>query len=339
MSIKLDTALVATTLSEIPKAARAAEEAGFDALWTADTGHDPFLPQVLMAEHTSRVKLGTSIAVAFPRSPMVTAMIAWDLAELSGGRFMLGLGTQVKGHIERRFSVKWEAPGPRMRDYIGALRAIWECWAKGTPLHYQSEHYNHTLMTPFFAPAPMNHADIPIYIAGVNDYMCRLAGESCQGLHVHPFHSIEYLNRTVFPNIEEGLKKSGRSRKDITLTSSIFVITGNTPEEIEHARGMVKQQLSFYASTRTYLKVLEANGFGDKSEKLNQMSRQGDWGGMADAITDDMLEVYAVTGKPDEIADKVKARYEGVLDRLSLYFPYDPADHAKWAPLLKAFNG
>jgi len=339
MSIKLDTALVTTALGDIPRAARSAEEAGFDCLWTADTGHDPFLPITLAAEHTTGVKLGTSIAVAFPRSPMVTAMIGWDLAELSGGRFILGLGTQVKGHIERRFGVKWEAPGPRMRDYIGALRVIWECWAKGTPLHYESEHYKHTLMTPFFAPGPMNHWQIPIYIAGVNDYMCRLAGETCQGLHVHPFHSIEYLKKTVLPNVEEGLKKSGRTRKDIALSSSVFIITGHTPDEIESAKALVKQQMSFYASTRTYLKVLEANGYGDLSEKLNAMSRRGDWGSMADAITDDMLECYAVTGKPDEIPDKVKARYEGILDRLAFYFPFNPAERERWAPVVKAFNG
>jgi probable F420-dependent oxidoreductase len=270
---------------------------------------------------------------------MVTAMIAWDLAELSGGRFLLGLGTQVKGHIERRFSVKWEAPGPRMRDYIGALRAIWECWAKGTPLHFESEHYRHTLMTPFFAPAPMKHWEIPIYIAGVNDYMCRLAGELCQGLHVHPFHSIEYLKKTVFPNIEAGLGKSGRTRSDITLSSTIFVITGNTPDEIESAKAPVRQQISFYASTRTYRKVLEANGFGDTSDKLNELSKRGDWGAMAELITDEMLDVYAVIGKPEEIAEKIIARYDGILDRLSFYFPYSISDTAKWAPIVKAFNG
>ena len=339
MSITLDTGLVAMGLKEIPSAAKAAEEAGFDCLWTADTGHDPFLPAALAAEHTKRVKLGTAIAVAFPRSPMVTAMIGWDLAELSGGRFILGLGTQVKGHIERRFSVDWVAPGPRMRDYIGALRAIWECWAKGTPLHFESENYTHTLMTPFFAPQPMDHWRIPIYIAGVNDYLCRLAGELCDGLHVHPFHSIKYMQETVFPNIEDGLKKSGRSRADLSLNSSVFVITGDTPDEIEAAKAPVRQQISFYASTRTYHKVLDAHGWTDVSGELNALSRRGGWGEMADLITDEMLEVYAVIGKREEICDKIKARYEGVLDRISLYFPYTPADEAKWAPIIKAFNG
>jgi probable F420-dependent oxidoreductase len=339
MSIKLDTALVATSLPAIPEAAKAAEDAGFDCLWTADTGHDPFLPITLAAEHTQRVKLGTAIAVAFPRSPMVTAMIAWDLAELSGGRFLLGLGTQVKGHIERRFSVKWEAPGPRMRDYILALRAIWDCWQNGSPLRFESKHYRHTLMTPFFAPAPMEHWRIPVYIAGVNEYMCRLAGELCDGFHVHPFHSVKYLKETVLPNIETGLKKSGRERRDIALSSTIFVITGNTPDEIEAAKEPVRQQISFYASTRTYRKVLETHGWGDASDRLNELSRQGDWTAMANAITDDMLEVYAVIGKPDEIAQKVQARYEGLLERLSFYLPYSPIDNARWAPIVKVFNG
>jgi probable F420-dependent oxidoreductase len=339
MTIKLDTGHLPGSLSSVAANAKAAEEAGFDGFWSAETGHDPFMPHVLAAEHTNRIKLGTSIAVAFPRSPMVTAMLAWDLAEFSKGRFILGLGTQVKGHIERRFSTKWVAPGPRMREYIESLRAIWACWRDGTPLNYVGKHYQFTLMTPFFAPAPMPYARIPIFIAGVNDYMCRLAGELCEGLHVHPFHSIRYLRGLVLPNVEDGLKKSGRSRKDIQLSTSVFVIVGDTPEEIEAAKAPVRQQISFYASTRTYRAVLEAHGWGDVSDQLNRLSVQGDWGGMASLITDEMLEEYAVIGRRDEIIDKIKARYEGILDRFAFYFPYDPAEKEKWAPIIKAFNG
>jgi len=334
----LDTGHLPGSLASVPAAVLAAEEAGLDCFWTAETGHDPFLPLALAATLTKRIKLGTSIAVAFPRSPMVTAMTAWDLAELSSGRFILGLGTQVKGHNERRFSVKWDAPGPRMREYVESLRAIWECWQNGTPLHYVGKHYQFTLMTPFFQPNPMPHWRIPIYIAGVNEYMCRLAGELCEGFHVHPFHSIKYLKETTLPNIEAGLKKSGRQRGDISLSTSLFVVTGDTPDEIEAAKGPVRQQISFYASTRTYRGVLETHGWGGMSEKLNHLSVQGDWGGMADLITDEMLDVYAVIGRWDEIVDKVKERYEGIIDRLSFYFPYSPSDREKWAPIVKAFN-
>jgi probable F420-dependent oxidoreductase len=339
MPIKLDTGLVPAALVSVPAVAKAAEEAGFDALWSAESSHDPFLPLALAAANTDRMKLGTSIAVAFPRSPMVTAMAAWDLAEFSGGRFILGLGPQVKGHNERRFSVAWEAPGPRLREYILSLRAIWDCWQNGTPLNFVGTHYRFTLMTPFFAPSPMPHARIPIYIAGVNEYMCRLAGELCDGLHVHPFHSVKYLSELVLPNIEAGLAKGARKRKDIQLSTALFVVAGDTPDEIEAAKDPVRQQISFYASTRTYRGVLDAHGWGDISEKLNHLSVRGDWAGMADLITDEMLEVYAVSGKWSEIAEKVKRRYEGILDRLSFYLPYDPADQAKWAPLVRAFNG
>lgn len=339
MPIKLDTAHLPGSLSSAAPAARAAEEAGFDCLWSAETAHDPFFPHVLAAEHTKRIKLGTSIAVAFPRSPMITAMIAWDLAELSGGRFILGLGTQVKGHNERRFSVKWDAPGPRMREYVESLRAIWDCWQNGAPLQYVGKHYQFTLMTPFFQPAPMPHWRIPIFIAGVNEYMCRLAGEQCDGFHVHPFHSLKYLRETTLPNIEAGLKKSGRARRDIQLSTSLFVITGDTPDEIEAAKDPVRQQISFYASTRTYRAVLEAHGWGDVSDQLNRKSAAGDWGGMASLITDEMLEVYAVIARRDDVVDQIKRRYEGILDRFSFYWPYDPAEKATWAPIIRAFNG
>ncbi len=325
--MKIDTGIYASDLAEVPRAARAAEELGFDAIWTAEAAHDPFFPALLVAEHTRRVQIGTSIAVAFPRSPMVFAHIAWDLQAYSKGRFILGLGTQVKGHNERRYSVKWESPGPKLREMIEALRAIWDCWQNGTPLNFRGRFYTFTLMTPFFAPAPLEHPHIPIYIAGVNPYMCRLAGELCDGFHVHPLHSAKHLREAIIPEIEEGLAKSGRSRKDIDIATTAFVITGRDAAEIEAAKAPIRQQISFYASTRTYRRVLDAHGWGDVCERLNEKTSRGDWGGMADEITDEMLETFAVIGTHDEVAGKLRTKYAGLLDRVAYYMPFRPGEN------------
>lgn len=338
--MKIDTTLLAGSLAEVPHVARAAEALGFDGLWTAEAGHDPFFPAVLAAEHTQRVEIGTAIAVAFPRSPMVFAHIAWDLQALSKGRFILGLGTQVKGHNERRYSVKWEAPGPKLREMIQALRAIWDCWQNGTRLDFRGTHYTFTLMTPFFSPGPIDHPRIPIYIAGVNPYMCRLAGELCEGFHVHPLHSLKHLQETILPNIERGLAKAGRSRRDIELASTVFVITGRNRDEVEAAKAPVRQQLSFYASTRTYSGVLEAHGWGATCERLNEKVAKGDWGGMAAEITDEMLEAFAVIGTHGEIGAKLRAKYSGVLDRIGYYMPYRPGvDDTLYRQAIEALRG
>ena len=338
--MKLDTALVSSSLADVPSDARAAEEMGFDALWTAETGHDPYFPLVLAGEHTKRIKLGTSIAVAFPRSPMTHAMMAWDLQALSGGRFILGLGTQVKAHNERRFGVKWEAPGPRLREMIQVIRAAWDSFQNGTRPRFEGKYYEFTLMTPFFNGGPIEHPNIPIYIAGVNEYMCRLAGELCDGFHVHPFHSLKYLNETILPNVRSGAEKAGRPVSDCKLSSSVFVIVGDTPEEREGLKGLVKQQISFYASTPAYKPVLEAHGWGDLQGRLNDMTRKGDWGGMANLIGDEMLDAYAVTGTWGDIAGKLRARYDGILDRLGFYVPFRAGERAeRWRDVVRAFNG
>jgi probable F420-dependent oxidoreductase len=338
--MKLDTGLMARELRDAPAAAKAAEAAGFDALWTAEAGNDGFLPAALAAEHTNRIKLGTAVAIAFPRSPMITAYTAWDLAGLSQGRFILGLGTQVKGHIERRFSTRWEAPVPRLREYIQSLKAIFKSWNEGgRGLDYKGKFYNFSLMTPFFTPPRHNFGNIPIYIAGVNKYICRLAGELCEGLHAHPFHSPKYLREFVIPNVEIGLTKSGRSRKDFQIATTAFVIVGNNRDEIEAAKAGVRQQISFYASTRTYKPVLDMHGWGDVAGRLNEKAAKGDWGAMAKEITDEMLDVYALTGTFEDIGDKVRARYEGLLDRVAFYIPYRAgASDAAWRKLTKQFN-
>jgi probable F420-dependent oxidoreductase len=338
--MKLDTGLLATSPREVVATAQAAEKIGFDALWTAEASHDPFFPLVLAAEHTTRIKLGTAIAVAFPRSPMILAQIGWDLQSLSGGRFILGLGTQVKGHNERRFGVKWEHPGPKLREMILVIRAIWDCWQHGTRPSFTGRFYNFTLMTPFFNPGPIEHPHVPIYIAGVNPYMCQLAGELCDGFHIHPFHSLRYLDAVVLPSIRQGLEKGGRKREDLTLATTAFVITGANADEIEAAKAPVRQQMAFYASTRTYRIVLEQHGWGDTCQRLNEKAAKGDWGGMASEITDEMLEVYAVTGTYDEIGEKVRRKYDGILDRVAFYLPFVPGrDDARWREIVWGFNG
>jgi len=335
--VKLDTGLLTPSLHDVAAAAQTAEDMGFDALWTAETSHDPFLPIALAAEHTTRVKLGTSIAVAFPRSPLVLAQIGWDLQELSGGRFILGLGTQVKGHNERRYSTPWTAPGPRLREMVQLIRHIWDVWQHGAKPGFQGKYYQFSLMTPFFSPAPLEWPHIPIYIAGVNPYICRLAGELCDGFQVHPFHSLKFLREAVLPNIEAGAAKAGRTRLDVTLATSAFVISGKDQDEMERMKAGVRQQIAFYASTRTYIGVLEAHGWGETCYRLNEKAAKGDWAGMASLITDEMLEVYAVEGTYDEVPDLLRRKYAGVIDRLSFYSALRPgADDAAWRRVVAA---
>jgi probable F420-dependent oxidoreductase len=317
--MKLDMTIAIDDLRDVPALARDAEVLGVDGLWTAETRHDPFLPLALAAEHTQRVSLGTAIAVAFPRSPTVVAHTAWDLQAASGGRVLLGLGTQVKGHMERRFSVKWTAPGPRLREYILALRAVWESWQTRGPIAFRGEHYAITLTTPFFAPGPIEHPRIPIYIAAVNAYNLRLAGELCEGVHLHPFHSVKYLREFALPHIEAGLARTGRTRGAIELACSVFMITGETPEATARAREHARAQIAFYASTRTYEPVLAAHGWQDLTPRLHRKSVEGDWAGMAALITDEMLDVFAVEAPLDGLRAALDERYGGVLDRIAPY--------------------
>ena len=296
--------------------ARRVEDTGFDGLWSAETSHDPFFPLVVAARETQRVSLGTGVAIVFPRSPMVLANICWDLQANSKGRFILGLGTQVKGHNERRFSVKWVSPVKRLREVISSLRAIWDSWQNNTKLNFIGEFYQFTLMTPFFNPGPIEHPKIPIYISGLNPQITQLAGELCEGFYIHGFHSAKYIQETVLPNLQKGLAKAGRKREDISLITGTFIASGATRDEVEKAKRPVKQQISFYASTRTYKGVLDAHGWGDtcfvsapKLPKDNGLS-------MAAEIKDDMLEELAIVGTYDEIAKKLATRYKGVLDRV-----------------------
>jgi probable F420-dependent oxidoreductase len=313
-------------LPGIGEVGRAAEDLGFDGLWTSETKHDAFLPLAVAASGTRKLDLGTSVAIAFSRSPMTIAQISWDLQDLSGGRFILGLGTQVKAHITRRFGMPWDRPAARLRDYILALRAIWHSFQTEGSLDYEGEFYRHTLMTPFFNPGSIDQPEIPIYIAGVNTRLARLAGELCDGFHVHPFHSPEYIYGTVKPAIAEGAGGEGRTPEDVVLATSVFVITGENEEAIEEQRKKIRAQAAFYASTPTYRTILEAHGWQDVGEKLGELARNKKWDEMPDLITDEMLHAFAIEAAPDEVGPALKERYEGLIDRVALYVPFVPGE-------------
>ncbi len=326
-----------TELTATAAAARDAEAAGYDGLWTAETSHDPFLPHVLAAEHTERVELGTGIAVAFARNPMLLANIAYDLQAYSGGRFILGLGSQIKPHITKRFSMEWSKPAARMRELILAVRAIWAAWNEGTRLDFRGDFYTHTLMTPFFDPGPNPYGDARIHLAAVGERMTEVAGEVADGLLVHAFTTETYLREVTIPALERGLAKAGRSRADVEISGPAFIVTGTTEEEMAASAKGVRQQIAFYGSTPAYRPVLERHGWGDLQDELNRLSKQGEWAAMGELIDDDALEAFAIVAEPEQIAPKLKARYGDVVDRISFYAPYR-SDPERWAAVLEAIK-
>lgn len=310
---------------------------GFDGVFSAETTRDPFLPLVAAGMAAPRLDLGTAIAVAFARSPMTVAHTAWDLAEMSHGRFLLGLGTQVRGHVTRRFSMPWSSPGPRMREYLGALRAVWDAWRNGTPLRFEGEHYRFTLMTPFFTPAPIPY-DIPVFIAGVGEYMSRLAGEMCHGFHVHPFHTVPYLRRVVLPAMAAGAESAGRTLGDVERCCAVFVATGRSDREVAAAMEAVRLQIAFYASTPAYRGVLETHGW-DMGPRLSALSKRGDWGGLSALIPDEMVREVAVVAPVEGLAAAIRDRYDGVLQRIGFYMPVPPElDEEGWTGLVSEIH-
>ena len=316
--MKVDYYLPGTPLSSVAEEAQKAAEFGHDGFFAAETSHDPFMPLALANNAAPELTIGTAIAVAFPRSPMVTANLAWDLAAFSRGKFILGLGTQVKAHITRRFAGEWLPPGPRMRDYLQAMRVIFNSWQSGEPLKYEGEFYRFSLMTPFFNPGPIRHPEVPMAIAGVGPYMCKLAGELCQGLHVHPFHTVKYLDEVVLPQVSVGAKASGRTLSDIDRIATVFVVTGHNQAEIEQAMDPVRQQIAFYASTPDYGAVLELHGW-DIADRLRALSRKGEWGEMAKLITDEMVAEMAVIAPLDQLGAAIRARYGDRIQRIGYY--------------------
>lgn len=296
-------------LHSVPDAARTAEEVGYDIFSTNETNHNPFIPLVLAAEHTQRIALQTSIALAFTRSPTDMAYMAWDLQKFSGGRLLLGLGSQVRGHVVRRFGGTWSAPAGRMREYILAMRAVWDTWQNGTKLEFTGKHYQIDLMPPFFNPGPIEHPEVKVYVAAVNPRMLSVAGELCQGVLLHSFNTPKYTSEIVLPSLAEGAARAGRSLEDIDVNAGGFIVTGANEEEIETERQATKARISFYASTRSYSPVFEIHGWTDTAQKLYRMSIEGRWNEMASEITDDMLDAFAVVGDYDHIVDRIKERY------------------------------
>lgn len=304
------------------------EAAGYDGIWTGETRHDPFLRLLQVAEVTDRVALGTSIAIAFGRTPLTLAHLGFDLAQYSKGRFVLGLGSQVKPHIERRFSMPWSRPAARMREFVLALRAIWRSWQDGERLDFQGEFYTHTLMTPFFSPAAHAFGPPPVYLAGVGSRMTEVAGEVCDGFLVHPFTTRRYLDEVTLPALALGRRKGGRyGLDDFVVSGRAFVAIGRNDEELADAVRGTKKHIAFYASTPAYRAVLELHGRAELQPELTRMSKQGRWAEMADLIDDELLGLMAVVGEPETAGKQVASRWGDVYDRVSLYVNHkiDPA--------------
>ncbi len=307
-------------LPAIAAAAAWAESMGYDGVSSSETTHDPFVALTLAATATARVTLETHVAIAFPRSPMVVAYTGRDLQDLSGGRFRLGLGTQVKGHIERRFSTVWESPGPKLREYIQSLRSIWRAWDQGERLDFQGRFYRFSLMTPFFSPGPGQHGPPPVFNAAVNPYNCRVAGEVSDGLTLHTFTSAEYVRQVVRPNIAAGAAKVGRNPAEVKVNGGGFIVTGPNRTALREADREARRRIAFYASTRTYRPVLECHGFQEVGQRLYQMSLEGRWDEMGEMVGDEMLAAFAVVGEYDEVADRLLERYGGLVDEVGLSF-------------------
>lgn len=326
--MKFDVTVFAEDLNAASTLAKTVEAYGFDGLWVAEAAHNPFLPLAHAALATERISLGTAIAVAFPRSPLLMARTAWDLAEQSDGRFSLGLGTQIKPHITKRFSATWGKPVQQLREYILALRAIWASFQSGADVSAQGDYYNFSLSASAERPQPMPYASIPIYIAGVNTGLARLAGEICEGFHVHSFHTPRYLREVLLPAFAAG-RERGSIEQPLSLSCAVFVVTGDDDAAIAESKLLTKSQIAFYASTPSYQPVLELHGWQDLAPKLNALLRRNRWNNMHELISDEMLERFAVVAPPDELPYKLRERYQGLLDRAGYYFPFEPSDRSK----------
>ncbi len=335
--MKVDSGIPGAGIADIIKVANDLEGLGYDGAFTAETNHDPFLPLVIAAEHTERLELGTTIAVAFARTPMTLANIGHDLQLLSKGRLRLGLGSQIKPHIEKRFSMPWSHPAARMRELVLAMRAIWACWNNGEKLDFRGEFYTHTLMTPFFDPGPSPFGPPSIQLAAVGELMTEVAGEVADGIILHGFTTERYVREVTIPALERGFAKAGKTRADFDISGPLFVVTGTNDEELERAREGTKQQIAFYGSTPAYRGVLELHGWGAAQEELNLLSKQGKWVEMGELITDDMLDAFAVTAEPEDVPKALLARYGDIVDRLSFYAPYQ-TDPDRWKQVLAGFK-
>lgn len=331
-------------LEDAQRYARDVEDAGLDGLWVTEGGRTPFLQCAAAAMATNRITIGTAVAVAFPRSPFVTASTAWELADASGGRFVLGLGTQVKAHVERRYGVEYAPPGPRLRDYVHAVRACWHSFQTGEPLRYEGDFYRLTIGSlGAWTGGPIEHPDVPVYLAGVRPWMLRMIGEVADGIHVHPFHSRRYLDEVVRPNVAAGRERAGRAADAVRFVVPVMTIVADDDAERDRLREFARFQIAFYGSTRTYAEVFGVHGWHGLSERLHELQRAGDTKGMAASITDEMLDTYAIECSWDELADRLVDRYAGVADRLVMYslgnmYRRDPSVMARWADVAKAVH-
>ena len=343
--MELDVMSGALPLPKMQTLAKKAEDAGFGAIWLTESGRTAYLSCAAAGLATERMGIGTAVAVAFPRSPMITASIAWELAESTGGRFTLGLGTQVRAHIERRYSAEFGRPGPHMREYVLALKAIFRAFKGEEKLKFDGDYYNFSLLPSQWSPGPIDVDDPPIFISAVLPWMSRMAGEVCDGVHIHPFHSAEYLRDQQIPHIIEGTTRGGRSMADVTLEIPVMTAVGATDEEIaatrEHARGMI----GFYGSTRTYSPVFEQHGFEGLSGQLHAKMAAGDMAGMVGLITDEVLDNYVVSGTWSELGPKLAERYGQLAPNIRLMsytantqLKDDPDVYDKWAEVTAALR-
>jgi probable F420-dependent oxidoreductase len=316
--MKIDAGLLSPDLAGSGAAAARLEAHGFGAAWSFESAHDPFIPLVLAAQATQRIQLGTAVAIAFARNPMTVAQIAHDVQTISRGRFILGLGTQIQPHIEKRFSMPWSEPAKRLREFVLAVRAIWRAWETGERLSFRGDFYTHTLMTPFFNPGPNKHGAPPIYLAGVGPRMVEVVGEVADGFLVHPLHTPAFLEAVTLPALDRGLATSGRARKDIAISCQTIVALGGTPAQIETARQKARGQISFYGSTPAYRGVLEHHGYGALHPQLNRLSKTGGWLEMMKLIDDALFDLIAVSGTPAEVGAKLRARNASFAARTTL---------------------
>ena len=336
--LKVDGALLAPDLARAGGEAKRLEELGYDGGFSFEGPHDPFFPLLLAARETTRLELATGIAIAFARTPMLLANLGYDLQAFSQGRFILGLGSQIRPHIERRFSMPWSRPAARMRELVLAIRAIWRCWNEGEKLDFRGEFYTHTLMTPFFDPGPNPHGCPRIFLAGIGPRMTEVAGEVADGFFVHPFNTPESMRDVTLPALERGLARSGRQRAGFQVSHQLMIVTGANDEELERARAAVRSQIAFYGSTPAYRLVLESRGWGALQPELNLLSKRGRWAEMAGLVTDEMLEAIAVCAPPRLLAAKLRERTQGVADRVSLVAPWAP-DPARWSEVIRELRG
>ncbi|MFD9189379.1 LLM class F420-dependent oxidoreductase [Streptomyces phaeochromogenes] len=339
--MKVDGKLSVWRTAEVVEEARHHEKAGYDGLWASESKHDPFLPLLLAAEHTDRLEVGTAIAVAFARSPMQLAYTAHDLQTYSGGRLVLGLGSQIKPHIERRFAMPWSRPAARMREYVSALRAIWAAWNEGEKLDFRGDFYTHTLMSPFFSPPPAPGGAPQVFVAAVGEAMTRVAGEVADGLLAHGFTTERYLREVTLPTVEAGLAKSGRTRSDFSVSHLLLTATGRTEEELARAVDGTRRQIAFYGSTPAYRGVLELHGWGELGDELNALSksdRDDKWEAMGRLVDDDVLHTFAVVAEPQHVAAEIRRRYGSLVDRVSFYTAYE-IDAEVWEPIVQELHG